>query len=148
MNNGRSKELNTGFPAIDEALFSHSGKAGLIALASHPGVGKTTFLLDTAYNVVKQNKTVYFYSDNSISELEKIINKKHHSLYECSKLKIFGGFNFEANYIEKNLKVDPEVSIIIIDSIKLSTKPEATKEIIKKKSSEFNVPVIIAFLSL
>lgn len=146
MNNGKSKELNTGFPAIDEALFSHSGKAGLITLASHPGVGKTTFLLDIAYNVAKQNKTVYFYSDNSISELEKIINKKHHSLYECSKLKIFGGFNFEANYIEKNLKVDPKVSIIIIDSIKLSTKPKTTNEIIKKKSSEFNIPVIIAFL--
>lgn len=146
MNNGKSKELNTGFPAIDEALFSHSGKAGLIALAALPDVGKTTFLLDIAYNVANQNKTVYFYTDNSISELEKIINKKHHSLYECSKLKIFGDFSFEANYIKKNFKVDQEASIIIIDSIKPSTKSEAAKKIIKKKSSEFNVPVIFAFL--
>ena len=67
--------VSTGFSSLD----TYTGglqKSDMIVLAGRPGMGKTTFALNLAYNICKNDKTVLFFSleMNDIQLVKRIVS--------------------------------------------------------------------------
>lgn len=137
MTDNKAKAIRTGFSAVDGVLYTDAGKAGLTALITRPGIGKTTFLLDIALNVAEQNKNVCLYSDGSAAKIQVIAEKKGISENARAHLHIFDSFP---------AKVPAETSILLIDSRKLPDDHEGFLVRLKKTCAEHCIPVLFAFL--
>ena len=59
--NGAVKGSKTGFSALDRMLIQ-MGQGDLVILGARPGMGKTSFAMNIAVNVAKQNKAVAIFS--------------------------------------------------------------------------------------
>lgn len=53
---------STGYSKLDESLGGGASDSNLIIVGGRPAMGKSTFLLNIAWNMAKQNKKVRFYS--------------------------------------------------------------------------------------
>lgn len=71
---GELMGFKSGFIKLDEVL---SGLSGLIVFGGDPGRGKTSFILQIAYNVAESGKPVLFYTleMDEVSILTKILNR-------------------------------------------------------------------------
>ena len=80
--------LNTGINALDE-LVSLKNKE-LITIASRPGIGKSTLLLNIVNSVSKQtnNKILYFNFENSKNSLLKKIKNNNIEIIDTPNLSI------------------------------------------------------------
>lgn len=141
--------MKTGFEKLDN--ITHGLNCGeLTCIASRPGLGKTTLLIDIVNNVSKQtdNRIIFISLENSKEQLEKRIKNDNVELITdklfineiedaCRKL------SYKYHYL----------SLIVVDYLQL-IKPEIkrknkeceTTDIIKslkQLSIELNVPIII-----
>ena len=66
------KKFNTLFHEIDEALNYNNCEGKLIALASRPGMGKSTLLLDILLNTVSLNSSDVLLFTKEMSQLQVI----------------------------------------------------------------------------
>lgn len=78
------KPIATGFEKLDRALQGGLRVRQLVILGAEPGAGKTTFLLQSAAQMAKQNTTVLFFS-LEMSQKEMAIKQIARLAYEHDK---------------------------------------------------------------
>ncbi len=61
--------LSSGFEELDRVLGGGFVKGQVVLLAGEPGVGKSTLLLQSALNVSKGKKVIYFSAEESLSQI-------------------------------------------------------------------------------
>lgn len=137
MMNRNPERIRTGFPAVDEVLYTDAGTAGLTALVARPGVGKTTFLLDIALRIAGQSKNVCLYTDESVAKIQAIADRKGISANEHAHLHVFNGFP---------AKVSKDTAIIMIDKQEPPNGHADYLVYLRKVCSEYHIPVVLAFL--
>lgn len=112
-------KLKTLFVEIDEVLNANDGEGKLIALASRPGMGKTTLMLDIMLNIAVMNDdNILFFTFNLSKDeiLNRFKAKKELSDADLSKIciidKDFSGVNEIETTISNN-----NFSVVFIDSV-------------------------------
>ena len=141
--------MKTGFENLDNIIYSlNCGE--LTCIASRPGLGKTTLLIDIVNNVSKNtdNKIIFVSLENSKEQLEERIKSNNVELI-TDKLFINDiedtcrSLSYKYHYL----------SLIVIDYLQL-IKPEIRRKdllrekidiikVLKQLSIELNVPIII-----
>ena len=141
--------MKTGFEKLDN-IINNLNNGELTCIASRPGVGKTTLLIDIVNNVSKQtdNKILFISLENSKEQLEKRIKSDKVEII-TDKLSIT---DIE-DTCRKLYYTQHYLSLIVIDYLQL-IKPEINRKdrlrekvdiikSLKQLSIELNVPVII-----
>ncbi len=84
--NGAVTGAKTGFSALDKMLIQ-MGKGDLVIVGARPGMGKTSFALNIATNVAKQNKSVAIFSLEMSGEqlVTRVLSSE--ALVDSSKLR-------------------------------------------------------------
>ena len=84
--NGAVKGSKTGFSALDRMLIQ-MGQGDLVIVGARPGMGKTSFAMNIAVNVAKQNKAVAIFSLEMSGEqlVTRILSSE--ALIDSSKLR-------------------------------------------------------------
>lgn len=141
--------MKTGFEKLDNII--HNLNCGeLVCIASRPGLGKTTLLIDIVNNISKQtnDKILFISLENSKEQLEKRIKSNNVEIITDKVL---------INDIEdtcRNLSYKYHyLSLIVVDYLQL-IKPEIRRKnllrekidvikALKQLSIELNVPIII-----
>lgn len=141
--------MKTGFEKLDNIIHSlNNGE--LTCIASRPGLGKTTLLIDIVNNVSNQtdNKIIFISLENSKEQLEKRI--------KSDKIEIITDKLFITDIEDTCRKLYYTyhyLSLIVVDYLQL-IKPEIRKKnkesettdiikSLKQLSIELNVPIII-----
>lgn len=122
MEENQMKKIYTLFHEIDEVLNDNEGEGKLIALASRPGMGKTTLSLNIANNIAMLNdtKVLFFSLESSKDKLIDILSNKWNLEAEnLSKILIDETPAASVDYIEKKISKTPELSVVFIDYIAL-----------------------------
>lgn len=132
--------LNTGINALDE-LVSLKNKE-LITIASRPGIGKSTLLLNIVNSVSKQtnNKILYFNFENSKNSLLKKIKNNNIEIIDTPNLSILDIENIIKTYKKE------DIALVAIDYIQLINMKNKVSEIsreLKSLALELNIPVVL-----
>lgn len=141
--------MKTGFEKLDNII--HSLNCGeLTCIASRPGIGKTTFLIDIVNNVSKQtgNKILFVSLENSKEYLEKRI--KGNSVELITDKFFITDIEDTCRNLSNTYHY---LSLIVIDYLQL-IEPEISRQdrlrekvdvmrSLKQLSIELNVPIII-----
>ncbi len=132
--------LNTGINALDE-LVSLKNKE-LITIASRPGIGKSTLLLNIVNSVSKQtnNKILYFNFENSKNSLLKKIKNNNIEIIDTPNLSISDIENIIKTYKKE------DIALVAIDYIQLINMKNKVSEIsreLKSLALELNIPVVL-----
>ena len=116
------KKIYTLFHEIDEVLNNNECEGKLIALASRPGMGKTTLSLNIANNIAMMNdaKVLFFSLEASKENLIDILSNKWNLESEnLSKILVDETPAASVEYIEKKISETPNLSVVFIDYIAL-----------------------------
>ncbi len=132
--------LNTGINALDE-LVSLKNKE-LITIASRPGIGKSTLLLNIVNSVSKQtnNKILYFNFENSKNSLLKKIKNNNIEIIDTPNLSILDIENIIKTYKKE------DIALVAIDYLQLINMKNEVSEIsreLKSLALELNIPVVL-----
>lgn len=132
--------LNTGINALDE-LVSLKNKE-LITIASRPGIGKSTLLLNIVNSVSKQtnNKILYFNFENSKNSLLKKIKNNNIEIIDTPNLSILDIENIIKTYRKE------DIVLVAIDYLQLINMKNEVSEIsreLKSLALELNIPVVL-----
>lgn len=132
--------LNTGINALDE-LVSLKNKE-LITIASRPGIGKSTLLLNIVNSVSKQtnNKILYFNFENSQNSLLKKIKNNNIEIIDTPNLSILDIENIIKTYKKE------DIALVAIDYLQLINMKNEVSEIsreLKSLALELNIPVVL-----
>lgn len=117
-----SKEIITGFFEIEDILNANNGNGKLIAIASRPGMGKSTFAVNLISNIVSLNNcNVLLFSLEIGKEKVKERIKKSGLLTEneIERIYIDDTPKIDIDYIEKNISKYDNLSAVFIDYIQL-----------------------------
>lgn len=105
-----------------------------IILTGDPGIGKSTLLLQVAHEIAKDNKIIYFSTEESLSQIK--IRAKRTKCYTNSL--IFSDITDIDNIISISIKENPK--IIIVDSIQNSIiESNSTNNINNLKDAAFKL---------
>ena len=142
--------LETGYLQLDRTTNGFHN-SDLIILASRPGVGKTTFALNLAYNIVSRNdKSVLFFSLEMGGGGEQLVKKILSSLSFVSSSKIRSGKLSDdemSSSIESVYELEDK-KLFIIDSSPL-TIADLRNECMKLKHSKDGLDIVfIDYLQL
>lgn len=132
--------LNTAINALDE-LVSLKNKE-LITIASRPGIGKSTLLLNIVNSVSKQtnNKILYFNFENSKNSLLKKIKNNNIEIIDTPNLSILDIENIIKTYKKE------DIALVAIDYLQLINMKNEVSEIsreLKSLALELNIPVVL-----
>lgn len=132
--------LNTAVNALDE-LVSLKNKE-LITIASRPGIGKSTLLLNIVNSVSKQtnNKILYFNFENSKNSLLKKIKNNNIEIIDTPNLSILDIENIIKTYKKE------DIALVAIDYLQLINMKNEVSEIsreLKSLALELNIPVVL-----
>lgn len=132
--------LNTGINVLDE-LVSLKNKE-LITIASRPGIGKSTLLLNIVNSVSKQtnNKILYFNFENSKNSLLKKIKNNNIEIIDTPNLSILDIENIIKTYKKE------DIALVAIDYLQLINMKNEVSEIsreLKSLALELNIPVVL-----
>ena len=132
--------LNTAVNALDE-LVSLKNKE-LITIASRPGIGKSTLLLNIVNSVSKQtnNKILYFNFENSKNSLIKKIKNNNIEIIDTPNLSILDIENIIKTYKKE------DIALVAIDYLQLINMKNEVSEIsreLKSLALELNIPVVL-----
>lgn len=132
--------LNTVINALDE-LVSLKNKE-LITIASRPGIGKSTLLLNIVNSVSKQtnNKILYFNFENSKNSLLKKIKNNNIEIIDTPNLSILDIENIIKTYKKE------DIALVAIDYLQLINMKNEVSEIsreLKSLALELNIPVVL-----
>lgn len=132
--------LNTAINALDE-LVSLKNKE-LITIASKPGIGKSTLLLNIVNSVSKQtnNKILYFNFENSKNSLLKKIKNNNIEIIDTPNLSILDIENIIKTYKKE------DIALVAIDYLQLINMKNEVSEIsreLKLLALELNIPVVL-----
>ena len=132
--------LNTGINALDE-LVSLKNKE-LITIASRPGIGKSTLLLNIINSVSKRtnNKILYFNFENSKNSLLKKIKNNNIEIIDTPNLSILDIENIIKTYRKE------DIVLVAIDYLQLINMKNEVSEIsreLKSLALELNIPVVL-----
>lgn len=132
--------LNTAVNALDE-LVSLKNKE-LITIASRPGIGKSTLLLNIVNSVSKQtnNKILYFNFENSKNSLLKKIKNNNIEIIDTPNLSILDIENIIKTYKKE------DIALVAIDYLQLINIKNEVSEIsreLKSLALELNIPVVL-----
>ncbi len=104
--------LSTGFKNLDEAFYSGFVNGQVILLSGEPGIGKSTLLLQVAYNIaVNGKKVLYISGEEAVNQIYlrgKRLNAISENLYILSETNL-------DNILSAIEKLNPD--FLIIDSI-------------------------------
>lgn len=132
--------LNTAINALDD-LVSLKNKE-LITIASRPGIGKSTLLLNIVNSVSKQtnNKILYFNFENSKNSLLKKIKNNNIEIIDTPNLSILDIENIIKTYKKE------DIALVAIDYLQLINMKNEVSEIsreLKSLALELNIPVVL-----
>lgn len=119
-------------------------------IASRPGMGKTTFMLQVALNYATDNKnTCYVFSlKESASETEKVINRISDNKVALDELsiKIIDRKNFNIDDFEPIITSEMKDGIIFIDSLESIKSPNYRRALSKLKNfaKKYNLKIFIS----
>ncbi|RUM60055.1 MAG: DNA repair protein RadA, partial [Persephonella sp.] len=110
--------LSTGFKNLDETFYGGFVNGQVILLSGEPGIGKSTLLLQVAYNIATNGKKVLYISGeeavNQIYLRGKRLNAISENLYILSETNL-------DNILSATEKLNPD--FLIIDSIQTVYSP-------------------------
>lgn len=140
--------LKTGYENLDNTIGSlENGK--LYAIASRPGLGKSTFAINTINNVAKQtnDKILYFNLETSKERLKErittdnveIVDKPGITIEEIKKkCEEVSKSNLALVVIDYIQLIHPTTfNTLVLDDLKHST------EVLKEIATDLNIPIII-----
>ena len=116
------KKFNTLFHEIDEALNYNNCEGKLIALASRPGMGKSTLLLDILLNTVSLNSSDVLLFTMEMSQLQvikRLLAKESLSDEKLNRMHVDETSAPSIDYIEKKILEFDNLDMVFIDSIDL-----------------------------
>lgn len=147
------KENITGFFEIDDILNENEGSGKLIALASRPGMGKTTFMHHLLSNVVSLNERNVLLFSLEISKKQVIERLKRNNWLtdkDFDRIHIDDTPAIDIDYIEKAISTHNNFSAVFIDYAELvdgfrySCEREKILLRLKKICTDKNIHLIYA----
>lgn len=115
---GSDKRLSLGIKDIDEVLGGGLVAGSIVLIAGEPGIGKSTLLMQLAYNASKNGKVLYISGEESASQVSMRANRLgavHENLFLAS--------GTSANDIAATISKS-KFDVVIVDSIQAISTDE------------------------
>ncbi len=116
----KSDRFTTHISELDRVLGGGIVKGSLVLIGGDPGIGKSTLLLQLAYNVSKEKKVLYISGEESVQQIKLRASRL---FSDGANILILAETNLDTIEAEI-LAVMPDV--VIIDSIQTVSSPELT----------------------
>ena len=120
--NETRKEIITGFFEIENILNENNGNGKLIALASRPGMGKTTFLHHLLSRMVSLNESNVLLFSLEMSKKQVIERLKRNDWLtdeDFKRIHIDDSASIDVGYIEKTISEHENLSAVFVDYAQL-----------------------------
>ncbi len=142
--------IPTGIPSLDDMLGGGLRRGSLTLIASRPGMGKTSLVLQIAGNIAAAGKSVYFCSlELSEDGFNRFFLKQNGAIPARKTLYFDDQAHADVPYIAEKIRSLAKCDVVFIDYLELMarrTTPKALTEIIsalKELALSESIPVIL-----